>query len=108
VRERTTLPLPVGRLTLPPDPVESYKAVLVLLRGEEPDGRRNYTFLSMLEHNRDAFLATGSHSVSACIRYGGLIEADGEGDPSEELQTRVEARHGSCAVEPDWASRSIF
>lgn len=95
VLERTALPLPVGRLSLPPEPPERPNVVLILLRGEEPDGAPNYTYLMMREDSRDAFLATGSNSVLSCVQeYGAIIAADGEGDPPEAIQTGMTEMYG--------------
>lgn len=66
---------------------------ILLVRGENPDGNPIYAYVAVRADKLEAFMTAQRSGTFYPEDFGVIIEA-GEGEPSEEVQKKMEAEYG--------------
>ena len=68
-------------------------ALVLLVRGENPDGEAIYAYVGIFGDRLEEFMAAQGSATFYPEDFGQIIEA-GEGEPSDEVRLRMETVYG--------------
>lgn len=78
----------------PAEQVIAEKTVCILLvRGENPDGKPIYAYVAVRADKLETFMEAQKSGMFYPEDYGVIVEA-GEGEPSEEVRKKMESEYG--------------
>jgi hypothetical protein len=84
---------PVTELTRSEQMIAEKTICILLVRGENSDGNPIYAYVAVRADKLEAFMKAQEEGLFYPDDYGVIVEA-GEGDPSPEVQKRMEEEYG--------------
>ncbi|MDX2073479.1 MAG: hypothetical protein SFX19_03830 [Alphaproteobacteria bacterium] len=83
----------MGKLTTSEQIIAEKTVCILLIRGESPDGGKMYAYVAVRADKLEGFMEAQKSGTFFPEDYGMILEA-GEGEPSDEVKTKMTQEYG--------------